>query len=64
MLLLEEPEAHVFPYYLDMLANYIAKAKEFLYVVIASHNPMLISMLWDKNWESEDTTMLLKIDTA
>ncbi len=48
ILLLEEPEAHVFPYFLDMLADYIAKAKEFLYVVIATHNPMLVSMLWDR----------------
>ncbi len=48
ILLLEEPEAHVFPYYLDILANYIAKAKEFLRVVIATHNPILVSMLWDK----------------
>jgi hypothetical protein len=48
ILLLEEPEAHVFPYYLDMLSDYIAKAKEFLYIIIATHNPILVSMLWDK----------------
>ena len=48
ILLLEEPEAHVFPYYLDILAEYIAKAREFLNVVIATHNPILVSILWDK----------------
>jgi len=36
MLLLEEPEAHVFPYYLDILADYIAKAKDYLYVIVAT----------------------------
>jgi len=48
MLLLEEPEAHVFPYYLDILADYIAKVKDYLYVIVATHNPLLISMLWDR----------------
>jgi len=48
ILLLEEPEAHIFPYYLDMLANYIAKAKDYMYIVVATHNPLLVSMLWDK----------------
>jgi len=48
VLLLEEPEAHVFPYYLDMLANYIAEAKDYMYIVIATHNPLLMSMLWDR----------------
>lgn len=48
ILLLEELEAHVFPYYLDVLADYITKAKELLYIVIVTHNPILVSMLWDK----------------
>jgi len=48
ILMLEEPEAHVFPYYLDTLAKYIGKAKDYLYVVVATHNPLLVSMLWDK----------------
>ena len=48
ILLLEEPEAHVFPYYLDVLASYISKAKGLLYIVIVTHNPILVSMLWDK----------------
>jgi len=48
ILMLEEPEAHVFPYYLDTLAEYIGKAKDYLYVVVATHNPLLVSMLWDK----------------
>jgi len=48
LLLLEEPEAHVFPYYLDIFADYIAKVKDYLYVVIATHNPLFVSMLWDR----------------
>jgi len=48
ILLLEEPEAHVFPYYLDTLADYIAKAKDYIYIVVATHNPLLVSMLWDR----------------
>jgi len=44
-LLLEEPEAHVFPYYLDTLANYIAKARDYIYIVVTTHNPLLVSML-------------------
>ena len=48
ILLLEEPEAHVFPYYLNILTDHIIRAKDSLYVVIATHNPILVSMLWDK----------------
>jgi len=48
LLLLEEPEAHVFPYYLDTFADYIAKVKDYLYVVVATHNPLFVSMLWDR----------------
>jgi len=48
LLLLEEPEAHVFPYFLDIFADYIAKVKDYLYVVIATHNPLFVSMLWDR----------------
>jgi len=49
ILLFEEPEAHVFPYFLeDLLADHIAKAVDYVYVVIATHNPLLVSILWDK----------------
>jgi len=48
IVLLEEPEAHVFPYFLQVLSEYIAAAKDTTLIVIATHNPILVSMLWDK----------------
>jgi len=48
ILLFEEPEAHVFPYFLDLLADHIAEAVNYVYVVIATHNPLLVSMMWDR----------------
>jgi len=48
ILLLEEPEAHVFPYFLQVLSEYIAAAKDTTRIVIATHNPILVSMLWDR----------------
>ncbi len=48
VLLLEEPEAHVFPYFLDLLSEYIKDALKVLNVVIVTHNPLLVSILWDK----------------
>ncbi len=48
LLLLEEPEAHTFPFFLNLFADYVAKATDVLYVVITTHNPILVSMLWDK----------------
>jgi len=48
ILLLEEPEAHVFPYFLQVLSEYIAAAKDTIRIVIATHNPILVSMLWDR----------------
>jgi len=48
ILLLEEPEAHVFPYFLDLLAEYIRDSLKLIYVVVVTHNPLLVSILWDK----------------
>jgi len=48
VVLLEEPEAHVFPYFLPLLANYLARAAEHMYVVVTTHNPLFVSMLWDR----------------
>ena len=45
---LEEPGAHVFPYLLDVLAKEIAEATKSIYVVIATHNPLLASILNDR----------------
>ena len=48
VIMLEEPEAHVFPFFIDLLADYIAKATENMYVIITTHNPILVSALWDR----------------
>lgn len=47
VLLLEEPEAHIFPYFIEILSRYIKNMTSIAYVVIATHNPLLISRLWD-----------------
>jgi len=46
MLLLEEPESHIFPYFMKLLAELIVEASKHLYVVVATHNPLLVSLLW------------------
>ncbi len=48
VIMLEEPEAHVFPFFIDLLADYIIKATENMYVIITTHNPILVSALWDR----------------
>ncbi len=48
ILLLEEPEAHVFPYFLDLLAEHIRDSLKLIHVVVVTHNPLFVSMLWDK----------------
>ena len=48
IIMLEEPEAHVFPFFIDLLADYIIKATENMYVIITTHNPILVSALWDR----------------
>jgi hypothetical protein len=44
--LLEEPETH--PKFLHLLVKHIAKFSEVGYVVITTHNPILVSLLRDK----------------
>ncbi len=48
ILMLEEPEAHLFPFFINLLVKYIIKTIELAYVVITTHNPILVSALWDK----------------
>ena len=47
VVLLEEPEAHVFPYFLNMLAEHIGKVVGNVYVVVSTHNPLFVSRLQD-----------------
>jgi len=54
IVLLEEPEAHIFPFMFDLLRNEIIHAlKAGVTVVIATHNPIFVSALWDKIKELE-----------
>ena len=48
IVMLEEPEAHVFPYFLELLVEYIAKAVNVVNIVISTHNPFFVSRLCDK----------------
>ena len=48
VVLLEEPEGQLFPQFFNLLAKYIAKFSEVGYVVITTHNPILVSLLRDK----------------
>ncbi|MCD6368547.1 MAG: AAA family ATPase [Thermoproteales archaeon] len=48
ILLLEEPIAHVFPFFLDLLAEYVVEATKVLFLTVTTHNPLLVSKLWDK----------------
>lgn len=48
ILLLEEPEAHLFPFFINLLADYVVKTIELAYVIVTTHNPILVSALWDK----------------
>jgi len=48
IVLLEEPEGHLFPQFFNLLVKYIAKFSEVGYVVITTHNPILVSLLRDK----------------
>ena len=45
---LEEPEAHVFPFILELLIEWITKTIKLAKVVVTTHNPLLVSLLWDK----------------
>jgi energy-coupling factor transporter ATP-binding protein EcfA2 len=46
--ILEEPEAHVFPFFLNLIVEHIKRVMENMYVVISTHNPLFISLLWDR----------------
>jgi predicted ATPase len=48
VVLLEEPEGQLFPQFFNLLVKYIAKFSEVGYVVITTHNPILVSLLRDK----------------
>jgi len=48
IVMLEEPEAHVFPYFLELLVEYIARAVNVVNIVITTHNPFFVSRLCDK----------------
>ncbi len=48
VMLLEEPEAHAFPFLLRLLVNYIKKASRKVYIVISTHNPLLPTALRDE----------------
>jgi predicted ATPase len=48
VILLEEPEAHAFPFLLRLLINYIKKALQKVYIVISTHNPSLPTALRDE----------------
>ena len=48
IVLLEEPEAHLFPFMLDFLNDEIREALQTTKVVLSTHNPIFVSMLWDK----------------
>ena len=48
VVLLEEPDAHVYPYLLDLLASGVEKAvRNGLYTVLTTHNPLALSRLWE-----------------
>jgi len=53
VVLLEEPEAHVFPYFLDLIANSIRELISDVYVVVTTHNPLFASLLCDKVKETK-----------
>jgi len=48
VVLLEEPEGQIYPQFFNLLVKYIAKFSEVGYVVITTHNPILVSLLRDK----------------
>jgi hypothetical protein len=48
IIMLEEPEAHIFPYFLELLVEYIGKAINIVNIFITTHNPLFTSLLCDK----------------
>jgi hypothetical protein len=45
---LEEPEAHVFLFFLNLMVDYVRDVLGDVVVVISTHNPLLVSLLWDR----------------
>ena len=45
---LEEPEAHVFPFFLNLMVDYVRDVLGDVVVIISTHNPLLVSLLWDR----------------
>jgi len=48
IVMLEEPAAHVFPFFLEILAEQIKDTARTVKVVINTHNPLLVSAIWDR----------------
>jgi len=71
IILLEEPEAHVFPYSFSLIVDTIKEVLGHVYIVITTHNGSFVSYLWDKikhvtayyvYRDEEGATTLRKID--
>ena len=45
---LEEPEAHVFPYFFDLFIEKIVEVSKIIDVIVTTHNPLFASLLCDK----------------
>jgi hypothetical protein len=52
-LVFEEPEAHAFPYYVKHLAERVALDENKNQYFIATHNPYLLTAIWEKSREDE-----------
>ncbi len=59
MLLLEEPESHIFPYFMKLLAESIVEASKHLYVIVTTHNPLLVSLLWRRGEAGRTKTLFV-----
>jgi hypothetical protein len=46
--MLEEPEAHVFPFFLDLIASVVRDVVNDMYVLVTTHNPLFASLLVDR----------------
>ena len=53
-LVFEEPEAHAFPYYIKHLAECIALDENKNQYFIATHNPYLLTAIWEKSQRMTD----------
>jgi len=48
VILLEKPEAHICPFLLRLLVNYIKRVSQKAYIVISSYNPLLSTAIGDE----------------